>query len=187
MKNYFFLIWIIRALMYKIIFGRIGFLSFIGKPTFLRGVKRIYLGKSVHIFPNIRLEVVNKNARIEFKDNVSIAQNVHITAGDELIINESTSILANVCITDIDHEYTDLDINIRRQDYKINKTEIGENCMIGMGAIILAGTCLGKQNIVAANSVVKGVFPDYCVIAGVPAKIIKKYNFHTKSWDKYEK
>jgi acetyltransferase-like isoleucine patch superfamily enzyme len=187
MKNYYFFCWLFRALIYKLFFGRIGFLSFIGKPTFLRGTRRIYLGKSVHIFPNIRLEVVNKDAKIEFKDNVSIAQNVHITAGGELIINKSTSILANVCITDIDHEYADLDINIRRQNYLINKTEIGENCMIGMGAIILAGTFLGKQNIVAANSVVKGIYPDYCVIAGAPARIVKIYNLKSEKWEKYER
>jgi len=182
----FYINWIIRALCYKVFFGNIGSFSYIGKPTFLKGVRRVFLGKSVHIFPNVRLEVVNKDARIEFEDNVSIAQNVHITAGGNLIIKESSSILANVCITDIDHDYTEIDINIRKQKYIINQTQIGKNCMIGIGAIILPGTRLGTQNIVAANSVVRGVFPDYCVIAGSPAKIVKKYNFDTKKWEKYE-
>lgn len=172
--------------MYKPFFGRIGKFSFIGRPTFLHGIKRIYIGRSVHIFPNIRLEVVSKNGSIEFENEVSVAQNVHITSGGTLVIKKSSSILANVCITDIDHDYSEIDINIRKQKFIINKTEIGKNCMIGMGAIILAGTHLGTQNIVAANSVVRGVFPDYCIIAGSPAKIVKKFNFESKKWEKYE-
>lgn len=53
-----------------------------------------------------------------------------------------------------------------------------------MGAAIQAGTVLGKQCIVGANSVVRGTFPDYCVIAGVPAKIIRKYNAESHSWER---
>lgn len=187
MKNLYFLFWFIRAQIYRPVFGKLGFRSSLGKPIFLSGTRRAYIGKNVHIFPHLRLEIVDKKARIEIRDEVSIAQNVHITVGGVLIIKEGSSILANVCITDIDHNYSEIDVNIRRQDYIIKNTEIGENCMIGIGSIILAGTKLGTQNIVAANSVVRGTFPDYCVIAGSPAKIIKKYNPETKIWEKYEK
>lgn len=51
-----------------------------------------------------------------------------------------------------------------------------------MGVAIQAGTILGEQCIVGANSVVRGTFPDYCVIAGVPAKIIKIYNKESGEW-----
>ena len=61
---------------------------------------------------------------------------------------------------------------------------IGENCFIGMGAAIMPGTVLGKQCVVGANSVVKGTFPDCCVIVGSPAKIVKKYNQQTQIWEK---
>jgi len=53
-----------------------------------------------------------------------------------------------------------------------------------MGVAIQAGTVLGKQCIVGANSVVRGVFPDYSVIAGVPARIIKRFNFDKNKWEK---
>ena len=66
----------------------------------------------------------------------------------------------------------------------VKETTIGENCFIGMGAAIMPGTVLGKQCVVGANSVVKGTFPDYCVIVGSPAKIVKKYNQHTQIWEK---
>lgn len=51
--------------------------------------------------------------------------------------------------------------------------EMGDNCFVGAGAIILPGTTIGNYCIVGAGAVVKGTFPDYSVIAGNPAKIIK--------------
>lgn len=50
---------------------------------------------------------------------------------------------------------------------------IGDDCFIGMNSIILKGTTLGNNVIVGAGSVVHGSFPDNCIIAGNPAKIIK--------------
>ena len=47
----------------------------------------------------------------------------------------------------------------------------------------MAGTKLGKQCVVGANSVVRGEFPDYCVIVGAPARVVKKYNPDTKIWE----
>ena len=66
-------------------------------------------------------------------------------------------------------------------------TKIGENCFIGFGVAIQAGTILGKQCIVGSNSVVRGTFPDYCVIVGAPARIVKRYNPETKLWQKTDK
>lgn len=52
--------------------------------------------------------------------------------------------------------------------------EIGDNCWIGANAILLPGVKLGNHTIVAAGSVVTKSFPDNCLIAGVPARIIKE-------------
>lgn len=92
--------------------------------------------------------------------------------------------MANSFITNIDHDYSEIDKHIMNQKFIIRHTSIGENCFIGMGAAIQAGTILGKQCIVGANAVVRGVYPDYCVIAGVPAKIIRKYNPESKKWER---
>lgn len=64
------------------------------------------------------------------------------------------------------------------------RTEIGENCFIGFGAAIQAGTVLGKQCIVGTNAVVRGEFPDYSVIVGAPAKVVKQYNKETGEWER---
>lgn len=176
--------WIIRAFFLKIFFGKIKMLSYIGRPIFLHNMRNVFIGKKVRIYPGLRCETYN-SGKIIIKDDVGIGQNFHITCStDDLIIEKGTTILGNVFITNIDHDYTVLNVPILKQDHIIKKTFIGENCFIGYGASIQAGTILGKQCIVGTNSVVRGVYPDYCVIAGIPAKIIKKYSFSTKKWEK---
>lgn len=175
--------WALRAVIYAPFFGKFGFPSYLGKPLFLMGTRKVFIGKKVRIFPHLRLEV-HRNGNIQIEDDVVISQNVHITSAGNLTIGKSSLILANVFITNIDHDYQELSKHVVKQEYLVNETVIGENCYIGMGAAIMAGTKLGKQCIVGANSVVKGEFPDYCVIVGAPAKMVKKYNFETQKWEK---
>jgi acetyltransferase-like isoleucine patch superfamily enzyme len=87
-------------------------------------------------------------------------------------------------ITNIDHDYQQIAKPIWEQKLIIKETKIGENCFIGYGAVIQAGTILGKQCIVGANAVVRGTFPDYCVIVGIPAKIVKRYDEKSAVWKK---
>ena len=176
--------WILRAVLYKFFLGKLILPSYIGKPTHIYNFRKIFIGKKVRIFPHVRLEVHGKNSSLIIEDNVAIGQNVHITSGGKLLIGKSSTILANVFITNIDHDYTEINKPILDQKMIVSETAIGENCFIGIGAAIQAGTVLGKQCIVGANSVVKGIFPDYCVIVGSPARIVKKYNFETKKWEK---
>lgn len=176
--------WTLRMLIYSPFFNMVKFPSYIGKPTFIYGMKKISVGKRVRIFPNVRLEVHGTDSNLIIEDNVGIGQNVHITTGSNLVIGRSSIILANVFITDIDHSYDTIGVPILEQDNIIKKTQIGENCFIGIGAAIQAGTILGKQCIVGANSVVRGHFDDYTVIVGSPAKAIKKYNFKSQMWEK---
>lgn len=176
--------WTLRLVLYFPFFAKVKFPSYLGKPTSIYGIGKIFIGKRVRIFPNVRLEVHGKDSQLIIGDNVGIGQNVHITTGAKLVIGKSSTILANVFITDIDHSYEEIGIPILEQKNIINKTEIGENCFIGIGAAIQAGTILGKQCIVGANSVVRGHFEDYTVIVGSPAKPIKKYNFETQKWEK---
>jgi acetyltransferase-like isoleucine patch superfamily enzyme len=42
---------------------------------------------------------------------------------------------------------------------------------------------VGKNSVIAANSVVTREIPDYCVAGGTPAKVLKKYNFESGVWE----
>lgn len=176
--------WALRAVINKPFWGSIGIPSYMGPPVFVEGRKRIYIGKYVRIFPGIRMEAIGTGT-IEIGDNVAIEQNAHITSMEgSLHIGSDVTISANVCITNLDHEYADISKSVMDQGHILNTTSIGEGCFIGYGAVIQAGTTLGKHCIVGANAVVRGRFPDYCVIVGVPAKIVKKYNEESQKWER---
>ncbi|UWZ93081.1 acyltransferase [[Pasteurella] aerogenes] len=178
-------LWFIRGIIYKPFLGAFGFLSYIGSPILILGRRKIFIGNKVRIFPNARMESHN-DGRIIIGDNTSIAQGIHIiSAGEGIVeIKRDTTFSANVFITNIDHSYQKIGVHILEQEGVVKNTVIGENCFIGYGAVIQAGTILGKQCIVGSNAVVRGIFPDYCVIVGVPAKIIKRYDANTESWRK---
>jgi acetyltransferase-like isoleucine patch superfamily enzyme len=183
----FKIFWMLRGLLYKPFFGKFGFPSYIGKPIFIGNFKRIFIGKRVRIFPGARIEVLDKNSSIVFEDNISIGQNFHVTSAGHLIIGKNATFAENIMITNIDHDYQEIGKHILEQKHVVKETKIGENCFIGYGSVIQAGTILGKQCIVGANAVVRGTFPDYSVIVGIPAKIIKRYDMQSSSWRKTNK
>lgn len=179
---YFKIFWILRALIYKPFFGAFQLPSYLGKPIFIGGFKKIFIGSRVRIFPGARIEVIGEVASITFEDNISIGQNLHIISGTNLVIGKNSTFAENVFVASIEHSYEDIDVHVLEQPNVIKETLIGENCFIGYGAVIQAGTILGKQCVVGANSVVRGTFPDYCVIVGAPARIVKRYDQLSKQW-----
>ena len=176
--------WHFNLIIKRPLFNKIGKYSYLGPSVSLVGTKNITIGNRVRIYPGNRMETY-RNGKIIIADECSVGQNFHITSADmELIIGKKTTILGNVFITNIDHEYRNIDKHILEQPMLTRKTVIGENCFIGFGASIQAGTILGKQCIVGTNAVVRGEFPDYSVIVGVPARIVKQYNVKTKHWER---
>jgi acetyltransferase-like isoleucine patch superfamily enzyme len=175
------LCWAVRFCLLAPFFGSFGFPSYIGKPVFLMGVGKAFLGKKVRIFPGLRLEVHN-GGRLVVGDNVSIGQNFHVTCAGSVIIGKGTLITGEVMITDIDHRYKSIGMPVLEQGRDVRPTEIGKHCFIGMGAKIQAGTRLGDHCIVGANSVVRGDFEGGSVIVGVPGRVLKKYNHSIQEW-----
>jgi acetyltransferase-like isoleucine patch superfamily enzyme len=80
-----------------------------------------------------------------------------------------------VYITDQNHGYADPDVAIGRQRPLNAAVSIGAGSWLGAGAIVLPGACIGRNVVVAAGSVVRGVVPDHCVVAGVPARVVRSY------------
>ncbi|OZG73420.1 acetyltransferase [Hahella sp. CCB-MM4] len=72
------------------------------------------------------------------------------------------------------HNFSDLDTPLREQGGEFSKVTIGEDSWIGNGALIMAN--VGKKCIIGAGSVVISDIPDYAIVAGNPAKIIKMRN-----------
>ena len=99
----------------------------------------------------------------------------HIVAHQSLVIGDDVFTGPYVYITDQNHGYTDPDEPIGRQLPRNAAVRIGSGCWLGAGAVVLPGARIGRNVVVAAGSVVRGTVPDRCVVAGVPAKVVRQY------------
>lgn len=119
--------------------------------------------------------VARYGGKIEIGDGFGISgSTIYSTAS--ITIGKNATIGVNCKI--IDNDFHPLDpeyrrLNLNEQHTARKPIKIGDNCFIGMNSIILKGTTLGDNVVVGAGSVVHGNFPDNCIIAGNPAKIIK--------------
>jgi acetyltransferase-like isoleucine patch superfamily enzyme len=104
-----------------------------------------------------------------------IGRGSHIVAHHSIVIGDDVFTGPYVYITDQNHGYADPDIPIGRQ-WPINTAvSIGPGTWLGAGVIVLPGAHIGRNVVVAAGSVVRGPVPDRCVVAGVPAKVVREY------------
>lgn len=157
--------WGLRAVFFIFRFGEVGLPSYVGKPIFVLGAKRVKIGKKLRLFPGWRIEVFEKGT-VVIEDNVGIAQNFHLTCGKSIRIGSGTRIAANVCVTDVRHRFLSGSessaFDPSSDEYEA--TVIGKNCFIGFGSVIDHGTVLGDNCIVAANAYVRGTHQSYSKI-----------------------
>ncbi len=177
-------------LFYSIFLKSVGKNTFIDKPLLLSGMKYVQLGRNVIIFKNCRIELIPNYGNQRFEpqliigDYTQIHQNAHITCSRSITVGKNVVITSNVTITDINHLYTDIDIPINLQQIQVKPVEIGDQSYVYNNSVILPGVKVGKHCVIAANSVVSRDIPDYSIVAGNPAKIIKRFNTTTNIWEK---
>ena len=119
--------------------------------------------------------VARGKGKIRIGNHVGISGTT-LYAREEIVIGDDCIIGANCKI--FDNDFHPSDPEERRQDIYDNLVTrpviLGRNVFVGCNCIILKGTKLGDDCIVGAGSVVHGEFPAGCVLAGNPARIIKK-------------
>ena len=118
-----------------------------------RGVK---IGKGCHVSPYVLIDLI-------YPSMINIGNNV--TIGSNTMIFAHYNPTANALLKE--HEYP----------REVKKVMISDGAVIGPGSIITAGTTVGKNSIIGAGSVVSNKIPDFSVVVGNPARIIKKIEF----------
>jgi serine acetyltransferase len=109
-------------------------------------------------------------------DRCVIGRGSHIVAHCSLEIGDDVFTGPYVYITDQNHSYADPDVPIGRQVPGNAAVRIGPGSWLGAGAVVLPGTRIGRNAVIAAGSVVRGTVPDRCVAAGVPARVVRRYS-----------
>lgn len=176
-------------IFYARIFKHVGRGSTVGTPLALRNAHRIHLGDHVKILDLCRIEAIaGYDGEIRIGNHVEIAQFCQLSAAGNLTIGDHTGLGYGTLVTTDDHDYTgEIGINILEQPLVVRDTTLGKCCFIGSGVKILAGTILGDNSVVAANTVIRGIYPDNSVIAGSPARVIKRFDTVAQTWRKTDK
>jgi acetyltransferase-like isoleucine patch superfamily enzyme len=116
-------------------------------------------------------------------DRCSIGRGTSIVGLRSIEIGDDVAIGPNVYITDHNHTYADVTVPIAGQWPAQDTVRIGAGSWLGTGVIVLPGSDIGCHVAVAAGSVVRGPVPDRCVVAGAPARVVRRYSAEQQGWD----
>ena len=111
---------------------------------------------------------VEIGAKTVLGQECTISSFQHVAIGRECIVAD------RVMLIDFDHGVVEVERPIRLQGIYKRDVDVGNNCWIGYGACILRGVTVGDNCIVGSNSVVTKDVPDDTVVAGMPARALRK-------------
>ena len=150
----------------------------------------ISLGDGVLLTSGVWLNIVEDSGPLEPKlvlgNGCKIGRRSTLSAKNHIELEADVLLAPQVLIMDHNHEYSDPNLPIYAQGVtEGGRIRIGRNSWLGYGCVIFCAKGelnLGRNCIVGANSVVTRSFPDYSVIAGNPAKLIKTYDPKLGRW-----
>ena len=101
-----------------------------------------------------------------------------IEVGDDVLLAQ------HVVCSGLNHEFRDTTVPIREQPVTTKTIRIGAGSWLGSNAVVTAGVQIGAHCVIAAGSVVTKDVPDRCVVGGNPARILRRWNAKSDSWDR---
>ena len=179
----------IRSLQLRRKFRTFGRNAVLMKPNMVTNPHYIEIEDNVFIREYSRLEAIDYDGSKKFtpvlkiKKGAHIEQFFHVGACEYVEIGENVLIAGRVYISDHNHTFSDIDVPILAQGIESGgRVIIHENAGLGEGCVVLPGVTIGKNAIIGSNAVVTKDVPPYSIAVGIPAKVIKRYDFVRKKW-----
>lgn len=161
------------------------------RPLYLRGGKRnMIYGRGLTIGYSCRIELHSDNKPVLFiGNNCKMNDRVHISACESVVIGNDVLMGSNILITDNCHGCYDAssmnegpDVSPDDRLISAKPVRIGDRVWIGEGSAILPGVTIGDGVVVGCNSVVTHDVDSGCMVAGSPARVIKKWCPSAQRW-----
>ena len=165
-------------------FARFGAGSMIAfPPTVVYGEQRIEIGSGTTIGPLASIsagmpsQMYDAGAPIiTIGDRCMLGKGIGIVGHERIEIGDDIWTGHYVYITDQNHGYEDVELPIGVQMWTNEPVCIGSGSWLGHGSIVLPGARIGRNVVVAGGAVVTaGEVPDFSIVAGVPAKVVRRY------------
>jgi acetyltransferase-like isoleucine patch superfamily enzyme len=153
---------------------------------------QIRLGNNVYLAPDVWLDAIggpeNSEAKIVLGHGCSIGRRCTLSARNQIILEADVLLAPSVLIRDHPRDAFDFEMSDGTADREgRGRIFIERNCWLGIGAVISCGpedVTIGRNSVVGANAVVTRSFPPFSVIAGNPAKLVKRYDEEIGKWVK---
>ena len=154
--------------------------------TKLEGAKDIHIGAKVYINSRGWLACLpltcDTNCRLSIGEGTYVGRFCHFYATSRIEIGKKVLIADKVYLSDNLHGYKNIDMPVIDQPVEqLAPVIIHDGAWLGENVCVV-GASVGRNSVVGANSVVTRDIPDYCVAAGAPAIIIKRYDLEKREW-----
>ncbi len=136
-----------------------------------RGYGRLIIGRWVHLGDENRLRCHEGTMRVG--DKCVFGRDNTVNGYLDIEFGEGTIVADWVYICDFDHVTDDIHTPIKDQGIIKSPVRIGPDVWIGAKVTVLRGTNIGRGSVLAAHAVVRGNVPDFAVMGGIPAVVIK--------------
>lgn len=157
----------------------------IGKNVRFKSKKYLTIGNHTSIGNGAEFFPLEQgySSKIDIGDRVVIGDYNRFASMNSIVIEDDVLFAAYVHITDHSHEYRNPAIPVVKQGvFTKGGVRICKGSWIGLRVSILSGVTIGEHSVVAAGSIVTKDVPAFSVVAGIPAKIIKRYDFDKREW-----
>lgn len=171
------------------------------RPRSLTNPGAMHIGRDVKLGPNSELKCQTtfpggwmrhpegEHVQQSFTPSLTIGDRVtasgalQVLAFESVVIEDDVMFANNVFVADGTHAFDHVDVPYKFQGVgQPRPIRIGRGSWIGQNVVILPGVQIGAMAIVGSNSVVTRDVPEYSIVVGSPARVLRRWNAEHRAW-----